>query len=83
MYSIYDKVAYKTTDYKTKLTTINKKMKISKSGIYSLVYIVSELTTRLHWLQLIKNIKISKSSIYCVVYNILLASWLQDYTDYK
>ena len=31
------------------------KDKISKSGIYSVVYIVSELTTRLHWLQLIKK----------------------------
>ena len=66
MYSIYDKVAYKTTDYKTTMTTINKKNKISKSGIYSVVYIVSELTTRLHWVQLIKkkNIKDLASCIF-------------------
>ena len=35
MYSIYDKVVYKTTDYKTTMTTINKKIKYP-----SWVYIV-------------------------------------------
>ena len=37
VYSIYDKVAYKTTDYKTTLTTINKK-KINIQDLASCIY---------------------------------------------